>query len=108
MIAKTPSPVWSSALCHPNRTTPLWRRTGGRLSAVETRLDEVREAGCRAVRLDLRGLKFIDSSGLHLILRYGQEAKRDGVSLEVVPGVPAVQRVFELAGVTALLPFVAA
>ena len=60
-------------------------------------------AGC--VTLDLGELRFIDSSGLRLILETAEAARRDGHDLVVLPGVPAVQRLFDLAGVTELVPF---
>ena len=73
---------------------------------LEARLTEVRNAGYRQVLLDLRGLLFIDSTGLHVILRHDAEARRDGFSLALVPGPPEVQRVFDTAGVATRLPFI--
>jgi anti-anti-sigma factor len=55
--------------------------------------------------LDLRNLRFIDSSGLHLILRYDREARRDGFSLEIIPGSQPVEHVFAIAGLAARLRF---
>jgi anti-sigma B factor antagonist len=72
---------------------------------LDAQLRELRSSGSRRLVLDLRGLLFIDSSGLHLILRYDAEARRDGFSLELVRGNRAVQRVFEVSGVAAQLPF---
>jgi anti-anti-sigma factor len=46
--------------------------------------------------LDLRGLSFIDSSGLRVILRADANARANGHDLHVVRGTEAVQRVFEL------------
>ena len=59
--------------------------------------------GC--VTLDLGELRFIDTSGLRLILETAEAARRDGHDLAVLPGIPAVQRLFDVAGVTALVPF---
>jgi anti-sigma B factor antagonist len=73
---------------------------------LETRITELREAGYRHILLDLRGLLFIDSTGLHVILRHDAEARRDGFSLALLSGSPEVQRVFDIAGVTAQLPFI--
>jgi anti-anti-sigma factor len=55
--------------------------------------------------LDLRGLTFMDSSGLHLITRWVNEASQDGFAFELEPGPPAVQRIFELTAVTDALPW---
>jgi anti-anti-sigma factor len=78
------------------------------LSTVD-RLDgtlrELREAGFDQLELDLSALTFIDSTGLRLVLAWDGEARRDGMSLRLRPGPPAVQRVFELTGVVDRLPF---
>jgi anti-sigma B factor antagonist len=73
---------------------------------LDAQMRALRDSGYRRLVLDLRGLLFIDSSGLHLVLRHDAEARRDGFSLELVPGDRAVQLVFEVAGVAARLPFV--
>jgi anti-anti-sigma factor len=78
------------------------------LSSVD-RLDgtlrELREAGFDQLELDLSALTFMDSTGLRLVLGWDGEARRDGMSLVLRPGPPAVQRVFELTGVADRLPF---
>jgi anti-sigma B factor antagonist len=56
--------------------------------------------------LDLRELTFMDSSGLQLILAAHAAARRGGAKLEIVPGPPAVQRVFQICGVEDELRFV--
>ena len=56
--------------------------------------------------LDLSGLTFMDSSGLRAILSANGAARREGWTLAIVPGPPAVQRVFEICGVTDGLRFV--
>ena len=66
---------------------------------VAAALDEMREAGFRTVVLDLSEVTFIDSSGIHTIVEARRAAERDRVSLVVVPGPPAVQRLFALTGV---------
>jgi anti-anti-sigma factor len=55
--------------------------------------------------LDLSALHFVDTSGLRLVLEVTDQARRDGRAFAVVPGIPAVQRLFEVAGVTELVPF---
>ena len=73
---------------------------------LDAQLRELRDAGADRLVVDLRELAFMDSTGLRLLLRWDAEATRDGFVLEVVPGPPAVQRVFELTGTTELLRFV--
>jgi anti-sigma B factor antagonist len=56
--------------------------------------------------LDLRGVGFMDTSGLRYVLELNERASRDGFKLRVVKGPSAVQRVFEISGVEPRLPFV--
>jgi anti-anti-sigma factor len=72
---------------------------------VEQELRQLHEAGFRSIVLDLGGLTFMDSSGLHLVMRWADDASRNGFAFELEPGPPVVQRIFELAAVTELLPF---
>ncbi len=74
------------------------------VGAVEQELRRQLDSGCRSLVLDLAGLSFMDSTGLHLVARWSAEASRDGFAFQLEPGSPAVQRVFELAGMTDELP----
>jgi anti-sigma B factor antagonist len=58
--------------------------------------------------VDMSGLTFLDSTGIHFLLDLNTLAERDGWSLRLVPGPPQIQRVLEIAGVTELLPWVGA
>ena len=49
--------------------------------------------------LDLSSLKFMDSTGLRLILSAHQRARRSGRRLRVIPGGDAIRRIFRLTGV---------
>jgi anti-anti-sigma factor len=75
------------------------------VGGLENELVRARKRGAKTVVLDLRGLSFMDSSGLHLVSRWTSGAAADGFAFEIVPGPPAVQRVFELAEMTHGLPF---
>jgi anti-anti-sigma factor len=66
----------------------------------------LREADCRRVIVDLSDLAFIDSSGLRFLLECSAEARQDGFTLAVLPGPPAVQRLFALTDTTDDLPFI--
>lgn len=72
---------------------------------LDDQLAALRDAGCRRLILDLRNLAFIDSAGLHCILRHDAQARQDGFSIELVQGPPAVRRIFEITGTNAHLPF---
>ncbi len=65
---------------------------------VEVALEELRAEGCDDVVLDLRGLTFMDSTGLRLVIRWDTAARADGFRFAVVPGEEVVQRVFRLTG----------
>jgi anti-sigma B factor antagonist len=57
--------------------------------------------------LDLRGLSFCDSTGLHLLVVLDQRAKRDGFELALLAPAPPIDSVIHLSGLDQLLPFVA-
>jgi len=73
---------------------------------LEQQLEELRDAGFRRLIVDLGGLWFMDSTGLQLALKWHGEARRDGFEIGFAPGPPAVQRVFELTGMTEQVPFI--
>ncbi|HEY2334181.1 MAG TPA: STAS domain-containing protein [Solirubrobacterales bacterium] len=55
--------------------------------------------------LDLRKLAFIDSSGLHALLKGHQLHRARGQELRIIPGPASIQRLFELTGMSDVLPF---
>ena len=67
---------------------------------------EPQAEGVRHLVLDLRGLSFMDSSGLHELIRQNQFARTSRHNLAVVRGTPAIQRVLELSGVEHMLVLV--
>lgn len=64
--------------------------------ALSETLADLSARDLKRVVLDLRGLTFIDSSGLRAILRADDEARSNGHEFLLVRGTPAVQRVFEV------------
>jgi anti-anti-sigma factor len=71
---------------------------------LERALMDGRKPGDRVV-LDLADLEFIDSTGLRVIIRGVEAARRGGWDLRLREGPPAVHRVFEIAGILDALPF---
>ena len=63
--------------------------------------DRAREAD------DLRGLSFIDSNGLHLLVALDQRAERDGFQLTLLAPAPPIDRAIQLCGLDQILPFAA-
>ena len=62
------------------------------------------ENGARLV-LDLRGLSFIDSTGLHLLVALDQRAERDGFQLMLLAPAAPADRAIQLCGLDQTLPF---
>jgi anti-anti-sigma factor len=56
--------------------------------------------------IDLKGVTFLDSTGLRLIWDVDAMCRHDGLDLKLAPGPPEVMRVFELTGLTRRLPFI--
>jgi anti-anti-sigma factor len=75
------------------------------VGVVEQELRALRSAGFDSIVLDLSRLTFMDSTGLHLAVRWARAAEGDGFRFELEPGPRAVQRVFALAQLTDELPF---
>jgi anti-sigma B factor antagonist len=72
---------------------------------LDRRLREALDDGGRRLVIDLRGLEFMDSTGLTMLLRWGRGAQQDGYELELVRGDARVHRLFELTGLDAVFAF---
>jgi anti-anti-sigma factor len=77
--------------------------TVGKLEAEVVRL---RETGFEQIILDLRGVRFLDSTGLRLVLELDAAARADGHELRVIRGADVVHRIFEVTQVVERLNFV--
>jgi anti-anti-sigma factor len=64
------------------------------------------QSDARRVVLDLRGVSFMDSSGLRVILAADARARASGGRFVIVRGPPGVHRVFELTLLDRRLEFV--
>jgi len=82
----------------------------GEIDLATTELVAAELAAARAeaaeVVLDLRGVGFMDSSGLRMLVEAQREAERLGSSLTLVRGPAAVQRLLDLTGLTERLTIV--
>ncbi len=63
---------------------------------VEEELERVESAGPEHLVLDLRGLTFMDSTGLRLITSADSRAREQGRRVTIVQGPDAVKRVFTI------------
>lgn len=64
------------------------------------------EAWGKPVILDLRRLEFVDSSGLHAILRVDRRLQETGGTLTIIRGPRPVERLFKLTGLDSRLNIV--
>lgn len=69
---------------------------------LEAEIAALRDEGCDDLVLDLRGLMFLDSTGLRLLLTNRQQAEQDGWRFSIVDGEQPVLRVLEVSGVSPL------
>jgi anti-sigma B factor antagonist len=74
-------------------------------SALEAATTRLCAEGASEIVLDLRGLSFIDSTGLRTILSSMSLCEKHLCDLWLIPGQRAIQRLFELAGLLERLPF---
>jgi anti-sigma B factor antagonist len=68
-------------------------------------LDQLAEGEHSRLLIDLRGVEFMDSTGLGSIIRALHAADANGHRLAVRRGSPQVQRLFELTGIVDRLTF---
>src|SRR4051794_22641361 len=73
---------------------------------LEAQLRAALGGGARRIVVDLRGLDFMDSTGITLVTRYNNESRRDGFDFALVEGHPRIQRLFDLTGLGEYFTFV--
>ena len=75
---------------------------------IREQLENATATGARHVVLDLHGASFLDSTGLHLVLEADAASRAQGWEFGLIGGPPHLQRVFDLTGSRARLPFLTA
>jgi anti-sigma B factor antagonist len=87
----------------PHRDEVLVRPVGeldlATVPMVDEQLAELSSAGFTRLVLDLRAVRFLDSTGLRMLLSWHGRSTNDGLAFSVIPGPPVVQRVLQIAGV---------
>ena len=73
---------------------------------VEQKLKAVEERRPQAMVLDLRGLTFMDSSGLRVVLEADLRSRRAARRFALIPGPESVHRVFLIALLDKRLEFI--
>lgn len=82
---------------------PLGRLDGASSPALERLLAEHFEIGVRRLVLDMSDMDYVSSAGLKVILLAGRQLRGDG-KLALAGVRDMVQDVFEVTGLTAVLP----
>jgi anti-anti-sigma factor len=72
---------------------------------VEAALQQLEEGRPELIVLDLSGLRFMDSSGLRVVISADKRARAAGRRLAVVPGSERIRRVFRMTRVDEHLDF---
>ncbi len=67
--------------------------------ALGAQLKELHDSGFTHLVLDLRGLTFLDSSGIALIFAEHALARGNGHRFSLIPGRPAIRRVLQICGI---------
>jgi anti-anti-sigma factor len=75
---------------------------------IREQLESATASGARHVVLDLRGATFLDSTVLHLVLEADAASRAQRWEFGLIGGPADVQRVFDLTGARARLPFLTA
>ncbi|MBW3557532.1 MAG: STAS domain-containing protein [Actinobacteria bacterium] len=70
---------------------------------LEARLSHALDTGCDEVVLDLSGLRFIDSSGLSVLVGVHKQLRDAGRELVIASPPPAARRIFDISGLDRVL-----
>ena len=90
------------------RVCPFGELDIGTVGQIREQLESAPASAARHVVLDLRGVTFLDSTGLHLVLEADAASRAQGWEFGLIGGPADVQRVFDLTGARARLPFITA
>lgn len=73
--------------------------------ALAAELEAAEASDAQRIIIDLSGVTFMDSSGLHLLLQAEARSRADSNRLRLIRGPSRVQKVFKLTQTEQLLPF---
>ena len=90
---------------HPYRLRLAGELDVGSLPAAEAAAAAAFEQDWERLVVDLAGLEFMDSSGIRFVTELHSRCNAANRRLSIAPGPQAVQRVFEITGLDAWLPF---
>ena len=88
------------------RVAPVGELDLATVDKLRAEVDRLRESGFTDITLDLRGVRFLDSTGLRLVLELDAAARTASHELCVIRGSDVVHRIFEVTQVAERLNFV--
>jgi anti-sigma B factor antagonist len=75
------------------------------VESLQAAVERLCSDGTTSITLDLRGLTFIDSTGLAAIVLASKLCDTNGYEFALIRGASSTQRLFELTGLIDVLPF---
>lgn len=87
------------------RVVPVGELDLATTEKLREEIDRLHEAGFNRLVLDLRQLRFMDSTGLRLVLEVDAGSRDAGWDFSLVRGPEAVHRLFEVTNLTQRLDF---
>ena len=88
------------------RVAPVGELDIATVDKLRGEVERLRESGFGKLVLDLRGVRFLDSTGLRLVLELDAAARNDSHELCVIRGSDVVHRIFEVTQVAERLHFI--
>jgi len=88
------------------RVAPVGELDIATVEKLRAEVERLRESGFEKLVLDLRGVRFLDSTGLRLVLELDAAAKEASQELLLIRGSDVVQRIFVVTQVADRLHFV--
>ena len=88
------------------RVVPVGELDLATTDKLRQEIDRLHKAGFNRLVLDLRQLRFMDSTGLKLVLEVDAGSREDGREFSLVRGPEPVHRLFEVTNLTQQLDFV--
>jgi anti-sigma B factor antagonist len=91
---------------HTQRLTLIGQLDLNSAPMLQAEISRCHASGFKSIQLDLSRLEFIDSTGLWVITTARRWCDTHGCGFTLIPGSEPVQSVFELTGLSDVLPFV--
>ena len=88
------------------RVAPVGELDIATVDKLESEVARLLATGFERIVLDLRGVRFLDSTGLRLVLELDAAARADSHELCVIRGSEVVHRIFEVTQVVERLRFI--